>query len=66
MSGVIAWREWNGQRHYVSDLPGQGGVDWGYTVYPQKALKLSKYWARRFNAYSKACGDTANFIKGTA
>lgn len=39
---------------YVSDLPGQGGVDWGYDVRPEKATVLAPYWQRRFQ---KHCDD---------
>lgn len=38
----------NGGVWYVQNLPGDGGVDWGYTNDYKKALPLNKYWARRF------------------
>ena len=35
---------------YVSQLPGEGGVDWGYSENPSKAIPVSRYWQRRFKA----------------
>ena len=36
---------------YVESLPGEGGVDWGYTEDATKARELTVYWQRRFRAY---------------
>ena len=47
---------------YVSELKGQGGKDWGYTKDFTKAIDLSPYWQKRFNADCNAVGVTANFI----
>lgn len=33
---------------YVSELPGQGGKDWGYSSSRQNAKLLSPYWVKRF------------------
>ncbi len=55
---VMAWCVWNGKTRYVSHVPGNGGVDWGYTnraagnerngkIY-DKALPLSKHYWQRF------------------
>ena len=33
---------------YVSEVPGEGGVDWGYTSNKRQAKNLSLYWMRRF------------------
>lgn len=41
---------------YVSHLPGQDGVDWGWTFEPSKAIRLSVYWQRRFAADMELCG----------
>ena len=50
-------RQWNGRTWYAQNLPGDGGVDWGYTELPDEALLLSTYWMRRFVANARACGD---------
>lgn len=42
---------------YVSELPGQGGADWGYTDRPNQAIELSKYWQRRFVADMRRVGS---------
>lgn len=47
--------------HYVRELPGDGGVDWGYVTEAAKAKPLSKYWARRFRADCLRCGRVAYF-----
>jgi hypothetical protein len=49
----IAARVWHPLRRetwYVSEVPGDGGVDWGYVTDRAKALPLSPYWQRRFRA----------------
>lgn len=33
---------------YVSETPGEDGVDWGYVNSRDKAKPLSLYWKRRF------------------
>lgn len=35
---------------YVQNVPGDGGVDWGFTSDRAKALPLNTYFARRFVA----------------
>jgi hypothetical protein len=37
-----------GKTWYVSHRPGDGGVDWGYTLEPAKAVPLSVFWLNRF------------------
>lgn len=41
-----------GKTWYVSQLPGDGGKDWGYTLDPNNphdpAILVSLYWVRRF------------------
>ena len=65
-----AYRIWtNGETFWVAStcaLPGskraiRDGVDWGYETDPEKAIDLSPYWARRFAADCRRCGDTARF-----
>ena len=52
---------------YVAHLPGEGGVDWGYSSNgPGKgtlddAKPLSPYWQRRFKADMQRLGDSASF-----
>ena len=62
---TIASRYWdkNNPVWYVSEKAGHGGVDWGYTSDVTKAIHLSKYWQRRFNADCNRCNVSANFIK---
>lgn len=50
---AIAWRfrADNRATEYVESLPGEGGVDWGYTNDVRKARTLSPYWQKRFRAY---------------
>jgi len=59
---VIGWRFWNGRTHFAQNLPGDGGKDWGYTYDSRQALPLTPYWARRFAADARRCGDTAHFL----
>ena len=50
---MIAARNWIPSRStvfYVANLPGKGGVDWGYSEYRKDAIPLSPYWQRRFVA----------------
>ena len=44
---------------YVSELPGEGGVDWGYTPDASKAKPLTDYWWKRFAANRRHCGHAA-------
>lgn len=51
----IAYAQWNDRLFYVSELPGEGGKDWGYTTDASQAKQLSQYWVRRWNAHGKHC-----------
>jgi hypothetical protein len=53
------WFPW--LRFYVSEKPGDGGVDWGYTTDPQKAIPLNSYWQRRFAADCRRTNSVAMF-----
>ena len=44
---------------YVSELPGQGEADWGYSPKRAQALPLSEYWWRRFARDTERCGHCA-------
>jgi hypothetical protein len=46
---------------YVAQVPGEGGVDWGYTTDIAKARGLNKYWQRRFAADARHVGHKAYF-----
>jgi len=46
---------------YVAQLPGEGGVDWGWTDSFSKARDLSPHWQRRFRAFCNSVGRTARF-----
>lgn len=64
--------------YYVSALPGQNGIDWGFTDkiegYPSRlpgdnttvrldaAKPLTPYWQARFAAYCRAVNRTASFV----
>lgn len=57
----ICSRQWNGHTYYAQSVPGDGGVDWGYTTNPAQALPLNKWFAVRFNANAQHCdGKPAN------
>ena len=43
-------RNANGKILYVSQLPGDGGVDWGYTSRPGDALHVSGWWRNKYIA----------------
>ena len=60
----IAWRFWSKKQpaFYVAQLPGDGGVDWGYTTNASEAKKLSPYWQRRFAADCRRCNSKAQFL----
>jgi hypothetical protein len=45
---------------YVSELPGHGGVDWGYTTDASKAVALNDYWWKRFASDRRKCGSVAH------
>ena len=47
----VLYRQWDGCRvFYVSETPGDGGKDWGYSEQPSKAIRVSRYWMARFKA----------------
>jgi len=54
-----------GRYSYVAQLPGDGGVDWGYTNDPHSAndpaIRLSVYWQRRFRADRMHCNQPCQF-----
>ena len=60
---MIAWRFWNYSFpvFYVQNIPGDGGVDWGYTNDVAKALPLNKYFAARFRKDCERVNATAHF-----
>jgi len=47
---------------YVSDLPGHGGIDWGYDINVSKGIHLSSYWQRRFRKDTERVGEQAQFM----
>jgi len=47
---ILSRERHDGRYDYVSDLPGHGGKDWGYTTEITKAQAVSDYWKRRFLA----------------
>lgn len=47
---------------YVSHLPGEGGVDWGWDDRPSHAKPLSPYWQRRFCADMAYVGTRARLL----
>ena len=47
----VLYRQWDTCRcFYVANLPGHGGVDWGYSERPSDAIPVSRYWMARFKA----------------
>jgi len=62
---VVAWRTDFGNHItplYGSEIPGDGGVDWGYHPKFDKALPLSRYWHRRFMADARRCGQDTRHL----
>lgn len=60
----------NGRRtEYVAQLPGHGGVDWGYTphIHGKRGMDvpipLSVYWQRRFRRDEERGGRVARFLE---
>lgn len=58
----IAYRffHWTKTPHvamYISDLPGHGGKDWGYSPKREQALILSAYWLRRLQRDVERAGE---------
>lgn len=47
---------------WVESVPGDGGVDWGYTGNSAAAIPLSPYWQRRFAKAMRDVGDGAVFV----
>lgn len=63
VAGISLGRGWrshpNGKTYYIgkpNGLPGQGGVDWGWTDVASEAMELTPYWQRRFLADQRRCG----------
>ena len=57
-----AWRQWDrATRFWVAQLPGDDGVDWGYTRKRAQAIMLTSYWRRRFAADCRREGAVARF-----
>jgi hypothetical protein len=52
----------SGQVMWVDSVPGEGGVDWGYTPHSEGAKALSPYWQRRFAADMSRVNDGAVFL----
>ena len=48
---------------WVTHLPGDGGMDWGYSSKSEDALPLSTYWQRRFRADCEAINVTPAFYR---
>lgn len=64
MAAGIAYRfnRFTGRALYVSEKPGEGGKDWGYTPDRARAQVLPNYWLRRFQADMRAIGDGAVLV----
>ena len=58
----IAYRAAERGLWYVANLPGDQGVDWGYSPKVNQALPLSPYWQRRFAADMRRVNAKAQFI----
>ena len=61
-----AYRIWSVRPYrcyWVSQLPGDGGVDWGYTERSAEAITLTPYWQRRFAADCKRVNSEARFVE---
>jgi len=50
-SAWVCYRQWDQLKvFYVTETPGNGGEDWGYSLNPTDAVLLNTYWMRRFKA----------------
>lgn len=54
----------DGRPHYVREIPGEGGKDWGYVDARELARPLSPYWQARFRNDQQFCGRNAHFLEG--
>ncbi len=69
VASTTAYSNGRGIAWYVSQTaarPGskrakRDGVDWGYETDRSKAIPLTPYWARRFAADRRFCGDDFHF-----
>lgn len=52
----------DGRILWVENLPGHGGVSWGYGCSSDKAIVLSPYWQRRFATEMDVLSDNAVFL----
>lgn len=61
MSKQIAYRFFSPKSApvYVSELKGDGGVDWGYTNEIRKAIKLNRNQWQSFAKDMRECGSVA-------
>jgi len=66
LNAYIVDRLRKGSLVYVSDLPGEGGVDWGYTRDPAKAKAITPRQFTAFAKYQRGLGQKAcSHIIGT-
>lgn len=62
----VAKRHWHRDAwFYVSEIPGKGGKDWGYTAFADKAIPLSTQQARRFRAHCRHVGALVSIVPAT-
>lgn len=47
---------------YVAQLPGEGGVDWGYSTKRTDARPMSIYWRQRFESDMARVKQIAAFV----
>ena len=61
MAKQIAYRfmKVDGPAWYVSEIKGNGGVDWGYTNDASKALPINTHVWRQFAKDVRECGGCA-------
>lgn len=60
-TNYILYRQWDTCHvFYVTEVPGEGGKDWGYSQDSRKAIPVSRYWRRRFMADCASVGQTGN------
>lgn len=62
---ALAYRRFRTDTQYVSHLPGENGVDWGYSG-GQYAKVLSPYWQRRLAKYARDCRFEVGFVPAEA
>lgn len=47
---------------FAREIPGEGGVDWGYVSRSEDARPMTEFWRLRFVKYQRDLGHEARFM----